>query len=433
MKPGNPAQGRSTARPPVTACAGFGSNGENRLRALIIAPHLDSADVGESLVAFELTAEMSRHADLTVLAFECRKGPPLAEQLPFAETITFTESEWPRWPGRLNAMAKPYILQFNREVARWLRTALNAGRRFDVAHQILPAAPRYGSPLAGFGIPFVIGPVGGALPTPDAFREEVGSAPWFTRLRALDAFRFRHDPRLRRSYRNAAMVLGVAPYMREILAAMEMRRFEPFLGIGVDDLAPEVERHDRRDRLALLHVGRAVRTKGLRDSVRALAELPDLPGVTLTSVGGGEEVEICREEAARIGIADRVRILGHLPRAEIEALYRESDVFIFPSFRESMGAVLYEAMRWGLPAITVDCGGPGWIVDESCGLKVDLTTPEIMPGDLAGAIRRLATDPALRRRLGQGARAKIAAEALWPVKAQHMLGLYREAALEGRR
>lgn len=432
MKPENP-HGEIAAREPISACSAPQEEGGNRLRALIMAPHLDSADVGETLVAYELVAEMSRHADLTVLAFECRKGPPLAEQLPLAETIAFVEPEWMRGDGRLNAMAKPFIFLLNRKVKRWLRAALKAGRSFDVAHQILPAAPRYGSPLAGFDIPFVLGPVGGALPTPPAFREEVGSAPWYTRLRSLDALRFRHDPVLRRSYRKAALTLGVAPYMREILAPLEMRRFEPFLGIGVDDLAPEVERHDRTDQLSLLHVGRAVRTKGLRDSIRALAELPDMPGVTLTSIGGGEEVEICREEAARLGVADRVRILGHLPRPEIEALYRESDVFIFPSFRESMGGVLYEAMRWGLPAITVDCGGPGWIVDESCGLKVNLTSPEIMPRDLAQVIRQLATDPALRRTLSKGARRKIAAEALWSVKAQHMLDLYAEIAVESRR
>ncbi|HLS19145.1 MAG TPA: glycosyltransferase [Paracoccaceae bacterium] len=401
------------------------------MKALIIAPHLDSTDVGEVLVAFELVSEMSRHADLTILAFECRKGPPLAEQLPLAEVITFREPGWSRNSGRLNAMAKPFIFPFNRKVARWMRRN-SAAKRFDVAHQILPAAPRYGSPFAGIDMPFIIGPVGGALPTPDTFRGEVGSAPWFTRLRALDDFRFRHDPWLRRTYRNAALVLGVAPYMREILAPLQIRRFEPFLGIGVDDLAPAVERHQECDRLALLHVGRAVRTKGLRDSVRALAELKDLPGVTLTSIGGGEEVEICRREAERLGVADRVRILGHLPRREIEALYRESDVFIFPSFRESMGAVLYEAMRWGLPAITVDCGGPGWIVDESCGLKVELTSPEIMPGHLAGAIRQLARDLELRRRLSEGARRKIVEEALWPVKAQQMLELYADVAMRAR-
>lgn len=81
----------------------------------------------------------------------------------------------------------------------------------------------------------------------------------------------------------------------------------------------------------------------------------------------------------------------------------------------------------------MDCGGPGWIVDESCGLKVDLTSPEIMPRDLAQVIRQLATDPALRRNLSKGARRKIATEALWSVKAQHMLELYAEVAVESGR
>jgi|SRR5690625_1316756 len=402
------------------------------LRVLIVAPHLDEWDVGESFTAYKLVAELSRHARLTVLAYECRHGPPLAEQLPLAEVVTFPEPGWVRRYERIAGMIKPGVPVLHRRVASWIARALASGRHFDIAHQILPRAPRHASPLVRFEVPYIMGSVGGALPTPRAFRMEAGSAPWFTRLRILDAVRFRRDPWLRRSYANAALVLGVAPYMREILADIPMRRFEPFLGIGIDELAPEIIRHEKKGRLALLHVGRAVRTKGLRDTIRAMAELGDMPGITLTSIGEGEEIEICKAEAARLGVAGRVSFLGRLPRAEIETFYRESDVFIFPSFRESMGGVLYEAMRWGLPAITVDCGGPGWIIDESCGLKVDLTSPEIMPRDLAQAIRQLATDPTLRQNLSKGAREKIAAEALWSVKAQHMLGLYAEVAQESR-
>lgn len=426
-RPGDRASGEGPAGHDGGHHGGHGGG----LRVLIIAPHLDGLDVGESFTAYKLVAEMSRQARITVLAYECRHGPPLARQLPLAEVVTFPEPDWAHRHERLSALIKPGIPLLHRRVARWLRAAIASGRRFELAHQILPRAPRYPSPLANFDMPYVIGSLGGALPTPAAFRAEAGSAPWFTRLRDVDALRFRFDPWLRRSYARAALVLGVAPYMREVLGAVPMRRFEPFLGIGVEDLAPDVARQGEPGRLALLHVGRAVRTKGLRDAVRALALLGDLPGVTLTSVGDGEEIAICRAEAARLGVASRVRFLGRLPRPEIEALYRDSDAFVFPSFRESMGAVLYEAMRWGLPAITVDCGGPGWIVDARSGLKVPLTSPEIMPGDLAQAIRRLAAEPALRRRLGEGARAKIAGEALWTVKAARMLALYAETVKVG--
>ena len=131
---------------------------------------------------------------------------------------------------RIAALAKPDVPVLHRHVARWIRTALASGRRFDLAHQLLPRAPRYASPLARFNIPYVIGPVGGALPTPEAFRSEAGSAPWYTRLRDIDALRFGYDPWLRQSYARAALVLGVAPYMRDVLAAMPLRRFEHQVG-----------------------------------------------------------------------------------------------------------------------------------------------------------------------------------------------------------
>lgn len=401
---------------------------------LYVAPYIDGHSLGEGYFGFRLVEEMTRLAKVTVLAFESRIGPPLAEQLPEAEVITFQAPGWINLNERISAMLKPHIPVLHAKAATWLRKAQGEGRRFDIAHQILPAAPRYPSPLAKFDIPYVFGPLGGALPTPKAFQDETGGAPLFTRLRAVDALRFRHDPWLRRSYARADLVLGVAPYMRDLLSDVPLKRFEPFLGIGLNelpDLPPEKPARAPGS-LRMLHVGRAVRTKGLRDTVRALAHLKDLPDVTLTSAGGGEEIGVCRAEAERLGVADRVRFLGAQPRDAVEALYGESDALVFPSFRESMGAVLYEAMAWELPVITVSTGGPDWIVNERSGLKVPLTTPEQMPLDLAGKIRELANDPALGRTLGQAGRARLKEEALWPVKARELLGLY-ESVLTGRK
>jgi glycosyltransferase involved in cell wall biosynthesis len=175
-------------------------------------------------------------------------------------------------------------------------------------------------------------------------------------------------------------------------------------------------------------VGRAVRTKGLRDVVRALSVLHDMPGVTLTSAGAGEELDICRAEAARLGVADRVTFLGRIPRGAVEAQYASHDVFCFPSFREPAGGVLYEAMRHGLPVVTADRGGPGWIVDASSGIRLKVTDPVTYPRDIAKALRRLAQDPGLVRHLGAGARDAVLREGLWGAKAQRMANLYREIA-----
>ena len=402
------------------------------MKVLLIAPNVDGTDVGEAFVAYKWAEALSQIVSLTVLSFERPGRRALADQLPKARVVTWPEPAIARAHERFNAMAKPAYPIFARKVRTWLAADLAAGGSYDITHQLMPQAARYPCPLRHFDIPYVIGPLGGALSTPEGFAAEAGNAPLFTRLRNLDAWRFRNDPSLRTSYANAACVLGVAPYMRETLSDIPLRRFEPVLELGIDTVAPEVERNAAPGALKLLHVGRGVRTKGLRDVVRALEHLRDRPGITLTSAGAGEEIDACRAEAERLGLSDRVSFLGRIPRAEVEALYQSHDVFAFPSFREPAGGVLYEAMRWGLPIIAAQRGGPDWIVDDHCGLRLPVETPEQLARDIAASVRQLDDEPALRQRLGAGARAKVEREGLWPAKAHNLVVLF-EDILGGRR
>ncbi len=159
---------------------------------------------------------------------------------------------------------------------------------------------------------------------PARFRAEAGSAPLFTRLRDLDGFRFRRDPWLRASYAGAACVLGVAPYVRDILSAIPLKRFESVLELGIDDVEPTASRTARARPVAAAacrarcaHQG-AARRGARHGSSCAICR------VTLTSAGGGEEIAICRAEAAALGLTDRVTFLDRQPRERIEALYAQS-------------------------------------------------------------------------------------------------------------
>jgi glycosyltransferase involved in cell wall biosynthesis len=402
------------------------------MKVLLLSYGFDGADVGEALIAYRWAKMLAPHVELTLLAFQRVGRSPLEEQIPEAEVVTWQEPAFLiRHAERLNAALKPAYPLLYCHVQKWLRAQKRAGRHFDLAHQIMPQAARYPSPFYNQDIPYIVGPLGGSLATPSAFAKEVSAERWFARLRVMDTWRFRYDPWLRRSYTGADLVLGVAPYMRERLAPIPLKRFEPLLELGIETLAPErSQRADRR--LRLLHVGRGVRTKGLRDTIRALALLPDLPEVTLTSAGDGEEIALCRAEATRLGVAERVTFLGKIPHDEVEMLYRESDIFTFPSFREPAGGVLYEAMRWGLPVITVDYGGPAHITDDCCAFRLPVSTPEALARDIAGAIRTLHDDPTRRIAMGQAARARVAAEGLWKNKAKQLLDLYEDVLADHR-
>lgn len=396
------------------------------MNILLIAPNIDGTDVGEAYVAFKWAEALATRVNLTVLSFERPGRVALAAQLPLAKVFTWPEPAWARRNERLNAMLKPAWPVFAGHVRNWMKQANQRGESFDIAHQLMPQAARYASPLRHFDIPYIIGPLGGALDTPAAFRAEAGSAPMFTRLRALDAYRFRHDPWLRGSYSGAACVLGVAPYVADLLADVPLRRFVPMLELGIDDVEIEQARPLNHTALRLLHVGRGVRTKGLRDAVRAMAFLGDAPHITLTSAGAGEEIDICRAEANAMGLSSRITFLGRQPRDSIEDLYRTHDAFLFPSFREPAGGVLYEAMRHGLPVITAARGGPDFIVDDTCGIRLPVTTPEGFARAIADAILCLDSNSDRLAALGKGARAKVLSEGLWSAKADRLVALYDE-------
>ncbi len=115
-------------------------------------------------------------------------------------------------------------------------------------------------------------------------------------------------------------------------------------------------------------------------------------------------------------MAERVRFLGRLPHAELDAHYQQADVFVFPALRDSGGSALLEAMSKGLPAVCLDWAGPAEIVDADSGIKVPVTTPEQTVQAFAGALLRLRNDPAWRLQLGQRARRRAQEHFTWSAK-----------------
>ena len=157
-------------------------------------------------------------------------------------------------------------------------------------------------------------------------------------------------------------------------------------------------------RVEMVALGRLGVRKGSYDLVGAVAALP--PGVRdrlhLTLAGDGE-VEAVRAAARPLGAAVTVR--DWVGPAERDALLAAAEVFALPSHDEGLPMALLEAMAAGLVPVTTPVGGiPEAVTDGVDGVLVP-------PGDvpaLAAALAGLVEDPALRRRLSDGARARAA-------------------------
>lgn len=126
-------------------------------------------------------------------------------------------------------------------------------------------------------------------------------------------------------------------------------------------------------------------------------------------VGEGEEEPRLRRRIAELGLTGRVELLGAVSDRELLDHYARCRAVFFAPWNEDYGFVTLEAFRSGKPVLTTpDSGGPAELVEGGRnGLVV-----EPSPESVAEGLDRLATEPGLAERLGEGARL-TAAEHTW--------------------
>ena len=143
--------------------------------------------------------------------------------------------------------------------------------------------------------------------------------------------------------------------------------------------------------------------------VEALAR-PEAAGIRAAIAGDGEDAPRLKELITRLGVADRITLLGRITDDEMLDHYARCRVVVFPPVQEDYGFVTVEAFASHKAVVTCrDSGGPAeLVVDGSNGFVCEPTA-----ASLATALRRVWDDPALAERLG-GAAFEKGRQLNWP-------------------
>jgi glycosyltransferase involved in cell wall biosynthesis len=182
-----------------------------------------------------------------------------------------------------------------------------------------------------------------------------------------------------------------------------------------------------KDDVVALCVGRMVPKKGFDVLIRALAEplLHDLP-IVAVMVGEGDDKAAWQALAAELGVAERLRWVGSVPKTEIGRYYNMADFLAMPSVSkpaDGLNVCVLDAMSCAKPVIgTPVAGNPLAIVDGVTGL----IAPEQDPATLAAAVALLATNPAARQAMGAAARTRIETELGWPHLARRYIAHFEK-------
>jgi glycosyltransferase involved in cell wall biosynthesis len=151
------------------------------------------------------------------------------------------------------------------------------------------------------------------------------------------------------------------------------------------------------DRPALVFAGRLTPAKDLGVALRALALVPE---ATLTIAGDGAERAALEALAAEVGVGDRVRFVGALPRADVLGLMAAADLVVLSSAWENFPHGLVEALAMGTPVVATRTGGVPEIVED--GLNGLLVEPGNV-GAFAAAVEAYLSDGRLQDRLREAA------------------------------
>ncbi len=343
----------------------------------IVAHDVGALGGMERVLAELILGLRERGHEVTVIARTC--------ELPSGAGVRFHRVPGPRRPALIAypwfMLAGSLIVALRRRGVVQATGAIVLNRADVVAvhycHQVGPANPSRSSPL---------------------FR--VHAALVSRMLRRAERICFRAS----RSATFVGVSEGVAAEVARHYPELAARTTAIHNGVDTEGFAPGAgaeEARALRDRLGIspqrllaAFVGSEWERKGLEPLIRALARAPEWEVL----VAGDGDRGHYRALAASLGVERAIHWLGVV--REVQLVYASADAFVLPSDYETFSLVTFEAAASGLPLLATPVSGVRELIeDDRNGFLIDRD-----PETIARRLNQLGADPALRERLGAGAR-----------------------------
>ncbi|WP_380785475.1 glycosyltransferase [Sphingomonas sp. R86521] len=193
-------------------------------------------------------------------------------------------------------------------------------------------------------------------------------------------------------------------------------------GVDQDRFAP-VDRNRAKTLLGIsgpliVSVGALIPRKGHDVVIEAVAALP---GVSLRIAGAGPDLARLEALVAHTGAADRIRLLGSVPHADIPDLIAAADVMALASSSEGLANAWVEALASGTPIVITDAGGAREVVTSPDAGRIAARTPAAFAAAISDLLQAPPSTAATR-----ATAARFTWEANTAALYAHLSGLVRE-------
>ena len=329
--------------------------------------------------------------------------------------------------GTLDFLAYQFLWQFAAYLAA---RKIHKKEKFDLVHHVGTNDFRFLGLLAHLKIPYIIGPIGGAQEVPGALVSYVQAHKKTEKLRSILNRVLTSSLEYRYSLNHAWKVYVSNEETRQYVARKMKNpsRCEILTEVGVGDCDVCKQKKDSLEfqGMTFLWAGRMEYRKGLEFLFDVLDRLPLEMVWQLILCGDGSEKERYMQLVREKKYSDRVIFKGKIPYEELQNLYEQSDVFVFPSLRETTGTVIVEAMAHGVPVIAIDQGGARYVLQQNAGMLISGRSKEDMIDNFANAMLACMQNKKKTETMGRNAQLRISSYYLWNKKIEYMLEQYKE-------
>jgi phosphatidylinositol alpha-1,6-mannosyltransferase len=418
------------------------STSSDTIRALIIAEAANPDWVSVPLVGWSHAEALSRLVDAHIVT-QVRNRDAI-EAFGWREGVEFTalDSEAtarPMWRfaefgrkrlrlGWTLVTAAQAISYYQFEALVWRRFGERIARgEFDVVHRVTPLSPTIPSTLSArceaVRVPFVLGPLNGAVPWPKQFRAEQHREGEF-----LSYVRKAHQllPAYRSTRESAAAILvGSRAVWNEMQGEYRSKCvYMPENAIDPLRFSRRAAGHSEGP-LRVCFIGRLVPYKGADMLLEAAAPLLKAAKMRLDIIGDGPEMGKLREMTKELEVESSVDLPGWIPHKEVQDRLVQSEVFAFPSVREFGGGVVLEVMALGIVPVVLDYAGPSELVTPATGYKVPLGSRHEVISGVRQLLLNLCEDRSSLAAIGARARQRVLEQFTWDAKAHRTREVYR--------
>lgn len=320
----------------------------------------------------------------------------------------------------------------------WQKRALAMARRIvdehaiQLVHQLGPIGFREPGFLWKLNKPFVWGPIGGTVKIDDRLLvgKSIKSKLLFKSKNIINWYQLSYSSRIGQAISRADILIAAT--------SADQQNIKKYFGLSsylLSEQGPmsiskiEDNRYSSiHDCLQIIWCGTLIDRKNLSLLLQALA-LVKSKKWRLHVVGSGPLSQSLTELANTLQISDQIKWYGFVDRKEALQIMANAHLHVITSITEGNPSVMFEALSYGVPTLTLDHSGMRDVLCEHCSIKISVDKQSVMLNEMVSKINYLLDNPAFLNQLSRST-IKCSRKHSWPNRLKLLNCWYEEAELK---